>query len=114
MFDEDKILDRNRQLMEIFEEQVGVFQCLPHVGEVRWLGMVFAVELVIEKRSKSVPIPPNGPGWKIAQALFHKGIWLRPLHNVLYVIPPYSTTSEELRWVMRELLEALKEEKYWE
>ena len=51
------------------------FRELPTVGQVREIGLIWAVEVVTDRATKAPPTPKNGPGWKIAEALWQKGVW---------------------------------------
>jgi len=97
LFREEGTLARNRELEAVLAERREAFAALPVVGDVRQRGLVWALELVQDKAKKTPPSPLNGPGWKAAWAMWERGYWLRPLHNTLYVIPPYCTRPEELR-----------------
>ena len=68
----------------------------PHVGEVRQIGMIVAIELVKNKLSKE-PYPwQERRGHKVYQYALTKGVLLRPLGNVIYFMPPYIISEEEL------------------
>ncbi len=97
VFSEEGVVDRNRGIQDLMAIATPRFQALDHVGEVRHLGLVWAIELVEAKAGRVAPNPLNGPGWKIARALWEKGIWIRPLHNTVYLIPPYCSSREELQ-----------------
>lgn len=97
IFDRDRVLIENQKLEAVLKEQKTRFEFLPHVGEVRQLGMIWAMELVRDKQTRENFRPANGPGWKIARAAWEKGIWLRPMGAALYVIAPYCTSVEDLR-----------------
>lgn len=114
IFDDEKVLARNERLTQILAESRTRFVDLPRVGEVRHLGMVWALEVVQDKTSKAPFEPANGPGWRIAEALWQQGIWIRPLQQVIYLVPPYCTGAEELRWVLEVLYSELRKEAHFE
>lgn len=97
IFEEEGVLKRNERLSALMQEQGGRFLELPHVGDVRHTGMIWAMELVEDKYSKKMFSPPNRLGWEIAKLLWAEGIWVRPMNQVLYVIPPYCSTQEDLK-----------------
>ncbi|MCB0405970.1 MAG: adenosylmethionine--8-amino-7-oxononanoate transaminase [Bdellovibrionales bacterium] len=108
LLEEEKVLSRNEALVRLMSEQVPRFESLDVVGDVRHFGMIWAAELVRSKASKAIPQPANGPGWKICERLWEKGIWMRPMHNVLYVVPPYCTTEAELGECFDSLYEEIR------
>ncbi len=68
----------------------------PEVGDIRQVGMIAAIELVSDKVLKT-PIP-----WQMQRAgqvcsqVLKKGVWLRPIGNVIPIIPPLSATESEI------------------
>jgi adenosylmethionine-8-amino-7-oxononanoate aminotransferase len=68
----------------------------PHVGDVRQRGFIGAVELVQDKASKQ-PYPwSEKRGLQVCQHAFQNGVWLRPLGNVLVIMPPLAISLDEL------------------
>jgi len=68
----------------------------PHVAEVRQTGMILAIEMVKNKQTRE-PYPwQERRGLKVYQYALSKGVLLRPLGNVIYFMPPYIITGEEL------------------
>jgi adenosylmethionine-8-amino-7-oxononanoate aminotransferase len=61
---------------------------LPHVGDIRQQGMMAGIELVEDKESKR-PFPsPWRVGARICRAARDQGVLLRPLGDVIVVMPP--------------------------
>lgn len=113
LFERNGTLEKNRALSSFMAAQSERFSQLPHVGNVRSLGMIWAMELVQDKATKQAFTPANGPGWKICHAAWDKGVWLRPMGATLYVIPPYCSTEEDLRHCFDVLYaETRREENY--
>lgn len=67
--------------------------------KARNLGTVFALTLE-EKDGIQYTHPIRG---LIYQHFIGKGILLRPVGNVLYFVPPFSTTAQEIDWVHGEI-----------
>jgi adenosylmethionine-8-amino-7-oxononanoate aminotransferase len=77
---------------------------LPHVGNVRHKGLVAAVELVANKTTKE-PYPwEDRMGWKVAYKARDQGVMIRPLGNVIVIMPPLSIGVGDLN----HLLEVIK------
>jgi len=76
----------------------------PLVRGIRHLGLMTAVELVAEP-----PPPPGQPtrAHRIRRALLARGILLRPLGPVLYLMPPLVTPEAELDLLAAALVEAI-------
>lgn len=68
----------------------------PHVGDVRQSGMIAGIELV-ENRQAKKPFPwEQQQGKRVCDFALTQGVWIRPLGNVVVIMPPLSVTLEEL------------------
>ncbi|MDM5248962.1 adenosylmethionine--8-amino-7-oxononanoate transaminase [Lysinibacillus sp. G4S2] len=101
MFEEERVIDivqnkgeRMRKLaMQAFEQ-------LPFVGEYRQLGLVGAIELVANRETKE-PLPSEERiGYQIYKRALAKGLLIRPLGNILYFMPPYIISDDEMRFMI--------------
>ncbi len=69
-------------------------------GEFRQKGMIAALELVKDQASKE-PFPSeNRIGYKIYLEGLKRGVFLRPLGDVIYFIPPLVITEDEITKMM--------------
>jgi len=86
----------------------------PSVGEVRGLGMFWAVELVTDRATHEPLVPFNAAGAaaapmaELAAACKERGMWPFIHFNRLHVVPPCTTSPDELREGLGILDEALK------
>ncbi|MEI6145878.1 MAG: adenosylmethionine--8-amino-7-oxononanoate transaminase [Methylococcales bacterium] len=96
LFQKNNVIENNKRLITIMKQMTAHFIDHPHVGEVRQIGMIVAIELVKNKLSKE-PYPwQERRGHKVYQYALTKGVLLRPLGNVIYFMPPYIISEEEL------------------
>ena len=84
---------------------------LPHknVGEVRHIGLIHAVELVADKKTKTPFDGKKRTGYAIYKKALSKGLLLRPLGDVLYFNPPLIISEEELDFAVKTMKEAMDE-----
>jgi len=68
----------------------------PHIGEIRNIGLINAMELVTNKKTKEEYDPKLRVGYEIYKRALNKGLILRPLGNVLYFNPPLIINEEEI------------------
>lgn len=102
-------LDLVRQRTEYFAGQLATLRGLPFVGDVRQLGMMAAVELVRDPSSRR-PFPwDERVAAGVCHRLLERRIWLRPLGNVIPIIPPLSMTESELEYLVSGLHAELSE-----
>jgi adenosylmethionine-8-amino-7-oxononanoate aminotransferase len=96
IFQSNDILEINRSLATIMAKATMRFHEHPHVAEVRQTGMILAIEMV-KNRCTREPYPwQERRGLKVYQYALSKGVLLRPLGNVIYFMPPYIVTEDEL------------------
>jgi adenosylmethionine-8-amino-7-oxononanoate aminotransferase len=68
-----------------------------HVGDIRQAGLMCGIELVADRGTKALLAPGDRNGYHICLALRDRGIFLRPLGDVIVLMPPLSVTIAELR-----------------
>lgn len=81
----------------------------PHMGEIRHIGLVNAMELVSDKNTKEEYDTKLRMGYQIYQKALKKGLILRPLGNVLYFNPPLIINEEEIDQAVAICAESIKE-----
>jgi adenosylmethionine-8-amino-7-oxononanoate aminotransferase len=69
---------------------------LPHVGDVRQQGTMVGIELVIDRGTRG-PYPPAARiGQRVVRAARARGVVLRPLGNVIVLMPPLAISLADL------------------
>jgi taurine--2-oxoglutarate transaminase len=86
----------------------------PSVGEVRGLGVFWAIELVRDRRTREPLVPYNASGAaaapmnEFAAACKQRGLWPLTHFNRMHVVPPCTVGADEVREGMAILDEALE------
>jgi adenosylmethionine-8-amino-7-oxononanoate aminotransferase len=80
---------------------------LSSVGDVRVIGGVGIVELVSDKNTRTTDGYLDGIGPRLAEAFLERGLFLRPLGNVVYFMPPYVISDGEVEWALEQIAEVL-------
>lgn len=96
LFQQQDVLGNNRQLAAVMAKGVERFQDHPNVAEVRQTGMIVAIELVRNKKTRESYPWQQRRGLKVYQYALGRGVLLRPLGNVIYFMPPYVITEQEI------------------
>ncbi|MHB8173163.1 MAG: aminotransferase class III-fold pyridoxal phosphate-dependent enzyme, partial [Nitrospirota bacterium] len=79
------------------EEGLERIKKLPHVGDVRRKGFMVGIELVKDRKTKE-PYPPHEKrGVRVITEARRLGLIIRPLGNVIVLMPPLSSTPRELK-----------------
>jgi adenosylmethionine-8-amino-7-oxononanoate aminotransferase len=85
-----------RQRAETFSQLLVSLRKIPYVGDVRQMGMMAAVELVEDPTTRKPFSWDQRIAHDVCCRLLRGGIWLRPLGNVIPIIPPLSISEKEL------------------
>lgn len=109
IFEQDKVLEKNRELAERMRAATAHFQEHPNVAEVRQRGMILAIEMVKDKSSRE-PYPwQERRGLRVYRHALERGALLRPLGNVIYFMPPYVITPEQIDYLAEVAWEGIRE-----
>jgi adenosylmethionine-8-amino-7-oxononanoate aminotransferase len=96
VFEEEQTLERLEPKIARLGEHLRRIGEFPHVGDVRQCGMIGAVELVRDRRTKQ-PYPwAERRGTQVCDYARTEGVLLRPLGNVIVIMPPLAISLEEL------------------
>jgi len=101
LFRRERTLARLRPKIAIFTRELARVRRLAHVGDVRQRGLMAGIELVADRRTRA-PYPWEAKiGVRVCQEVRRHGILLRPLGNVIVLLPPLSITVAQLRRLVR-------------
>ena len=95
-FASEPILARNRATSTRMATLAAPLALLPHVADVRQTGMILAIELAADARSRKSFDAAERRGLRAYRHALSRGVLLRPLGEVLYWMPPYCITEDEL------------------
>ncbi|MEW6103129.1 MAG: adenosylmethionine--8-amino-7-oxononanoate transaminase [bacterium] len=111
IFEEEKTLQRIENIIPQFHKNLERFRNLSLVGDVRFIGLIGAFELVSDKKTKK-PFPSNKRiGFEVYKKGLENGLILRPLGNIVYLFLPLSIKEEELNDVLDRTYSVLSESK---
>ena len=96
VFEKERVLERIGELSARLASLLAPVAELPHVGEVRQRGLMVGIELVADRASRRAYPPEERRGWKVCQAARARGVWIRPLGDVVVLMPPYCISDESL------------------
>lgn len=100
LFDKDETLKNLQPKIKLLEDRLDDISSLDHVGDVRNAGMMAGVELVKDK-SKNIPYEwQERMGWRVCDAAKERGVFIRPLGNVVVIMPPLAIAEENLSAMM--------------
>jgi len=105
IFDDEPVFDRIARIATIHAERLEQLRKYAAVGDTRQIGTIGAIELRTDDAGYLSAMRP-----KLYRFFLERGALLRPLGNVVYVLPPYVISPDELHrfWdVITEAVEAL-------
>jgi adenosylmethionine-8-amino-7-oxononanoate aminotransferase len=73
---------------------------LPHVGDVRWAGLMVGIELVAEQRTRQPFDPRRRVGAEVCARVRRHGVLLRPLGDVIVLMPPLAMDMADLKKIV--------------
>ena len=85
------------------------FASLKNVGEIRHIGLINAIELVKDKKSKESFDPKLRTGYQIYKKALKQGVILRPLGDVIYFNPPLIINRADMDYVTNVALKCMEE-----
>ncbi|MBI5374660.1 MAG: adenosylmethionine--8-amino-7-oxononanoate transaminase [Candidatus Schekmanbacteria bacterium] len=109
IFEREKLIERLQPKIALFKSLLERFKNLKYAGDVRQLGMIAGIELVSDKKTKE-PFPLEMKmGYRVIDIAREKGAILRPLGNVIVLMPPLSISESELAQLLDITYESIAE-----
>ncbi|MGA9422911.1 MAG: adenosylmethionine--8-amino-7-oxononanoate transaminase [Rhodanobacteraceae bacterium] len=100
IFRDEPVLQRNRALAAHLAARLAPLADHPNVADVRQTGLIAALELVRDKATRT-PFPAaERRGLRVYLHGLEQGALLRPLGDVVYFMPPYVVTADEIDFMV--------------
>ena len=96
IFEQDNVIENNQKLIQKMASATAHFADHPNVAEVRQTGMILAIEMVKEKKTKEAYDWKERRGLRVYEHGLKNQALLRPLGSVVYFMPPYVITEEQI------------------
>ena len=109
LFDKDQTLANVRGRARQLETGLAEIQTLPHVGDVRQKGLMAGIELVRDKLTREPFDPRSMTGRQVILRAREKGVILRPLGDVIVLMPPLCISGEEMELLLQVVSESIVE-----
>jgi adenosylmethionine-8-amino-7-oxononanoate aminotransferase len=109
LFEQRRTLQAMRPAMTALAKGLEGIASLPHVGDVRRVGMMVGIELVKDRATKAEYDFGARVGFQVCLAARKHQVLLRPLGNVVVLMPPLSLSVDEAELLTRAAAEAIAE-----
>jgi adenosylmethionine---8-amino-7-oxononanoate aminotransferase len=106
VYRDEHILERAAPKARAIADAFAALADLPRLSSVRALGMIGAVDLVGAEGTAGYLAEA---GWRVYQAALRRGLYLRPLGNVVYVAPALNIPDRDLEELLGKVREAIEE-----
>lgn len=97
LFKEEETLRKMHKLLPFFHQWLEGLRDLPLAGDVRYIGLAGAIELVKDKRTKERFGLKRRIGLEVYKRGLRQGLILRPLGDIVYLFLPLCVTHPELK-----------------
>lgn len=108
LFESENTIQANQSLSQVMTDSFAHLVDHPNVAEVRQTGMVLAVEMVSDKATRKPYAWQERRGLKVYMHGLENECLLRPLGNVVYIMPPYVITPEEIQHLAKVATEGIE------
>jgi adenosylmethionine-8-amino-7-oxononanoate aminotransferase len=93
VFERERTLEHVQMVAEEIKPALRDLASLELVREVRGAGLMIGIELASERMERADAITP---AWRVANALYERGYFTRPIGDVVQLVPPLSSAVHEL------------------
>ncbi|MFA4842398.1 MAG: adenosylmethionine--8-amino-7-oxononanoate transaminase [Candidatus Omnitrophota bacterium] len=109
IFKKEKTLERVKETAALFHGRLEEFRALPLSGDVRYIGLIGAIELVSDKKTKKGFGLKRRLGLDIYKKGLKRNLVLRPLGDIIYLFLPLCIKQDELNDIMDRFYEVMKD-----
>jgi len=108
IMDEEGLVQRAAEMGNRLHEGLHTLDDLDHVGDIRGIGMMAAVELVEDKTTKQPFQASAKYGARVGQELMKRGLYTRMRGDIICLAPPFVTSAEQIDRIVEVVCESLK------
>jgi len=91
IWDMEPVMERIAEIAAFHEQRLPALRAHPAVVDVRQTGTIAALEIAVPEGGYLAPL-----GNRLYDHYLENGVLLRPLGNVVYVLPPYCIATTDL------------------
>lgn len=96
IFAAEDVLGHVASLSGIMARELAKLEGRGSIGDIRQKGLMVGIEIVADRKTKASFPPEAKVGQKVVRKVREKGIILRPLGDVIVLMPPLSSTEDEI------------------
>jgi len=96
ILEDERLIERAERMGQRLNEGLARLREMPHVGDVRGLGLMAAVEVVRDRATGEPYAPALAVGPKLARAMRERGVVTRVKGESILLAPPLIVTEEQV------------------
>ena len=108
VFRRDQTLDKLDKKIHLFGNLLQDFYEIEQVGDIRFRGLAAGIELVADPKSKKEYPYELRMGHRVTLEARKRGALIRPLGDIIVLMPPLSISAAELKKLVRVTVEAVR------
>ena len=109
IFEREDVPGRVSRLSAVMARSLSILSAHPNVGDIRQKGLMAGIEIVADRGTKERFPPERKTGQRVIRKARGKGIILRPLGDVIVLMPPLSSTESEIEGLVEAAGGAIRE-----
>lgn len=108
IFKEEKVLAALQPKIKLLKNRLRVFRSLRHVGDIRQCGFMVGIELVQDTATKEPYPVAQRIGHRVILEARKRGVVIRPLGDVIVLMPPLSISPHEMETLLDVVYESIQ------
>jgi 4-aminobutyrate---pyruvate transaminase len=96
VYEDENILAHVKALAPRFQQGLRRYAARPHVGEVRGVGLIGAIELAADPATRTPFDPLQKAGARVAELALQQGLIVRAMGDAVAFCPPLITTAAQI------------------
>ena len=109
LYKRERLLENVRERAAQLRDGLDALKRHPRVGEIRQLGLMAGIELLRDPAKKIPFTPRERMGLRVCDAALRHGVWLRPLGDVVVLMPPLSINARDTKAIVRAVRRSINE-----
>ena len=82
----------------------------PNVGDIRGRGFMVGIEIVADRQTRASFPSTTQLGRRICKRALDHGVWIRPLGDVIILMPPLAIGDEQLATLSNAVIQSIEQE----
>ena len=108
LMEKNRVVEEVARKAEKLSAMLAELGDLPHVGDIRQKGFMVGIELVEDRKTRKLFDPKRRIGAQVCAKIRRHGVILRPLGDVIVLMPPLAMGEEHLAKIVRAVSDEIR------